>query len=119
MGQLAEEAGPQGGLSGPRQGPKCLLIKSQLGLEPALSLPSPGTLHTPLSEVTSWEAAQGGASREGCGRGTGKRDSGKERQEDIPALTKDSQPSAVGRMSAFLYPTTKGMRSAQSGPPSL
>lgn len=60
MGQLAEEAGPHGGLSGPRQGPKCLLIKSQLGLEPALSLPPPGTLHTSLSEVTSWEAAQGG-----------------------------------------------------------
>lgn len=56
MGQLAEEAGPHGGLSGP----KCLLIKSQLGLEPALSLPPPGTLHTSLSAVTSWEAAQGG-----------------------------------------------------------
>lgn len=72
MGQLAEEAGPQGGLSGPRQGPKCLLIKSQLGLEPALSLPSPGTLHTPLSEVTSWEAAQGdewGGVRQGDGEG--------------------------------------------------
>lgn len=85
-GQLAERAVHMG--CAQHRGPKCLLIKSQPGLEPALPTPClPGTPHTAQGEAAPWDAAQPTGSGENTTR---------ERQEDISASTKAQASAADG-----------------------
>lgn len=85
-GQLAEGAVLRG--LGPASGPKCLLIKSQLRLEPELPPASPrDATHSPLQGgPLGCHSAQPTASRENTSR---------ERQEDMPAQHKG--PGVSGR----------------------
>lgn len=94
-GQLAERAVPHG--PGLRRGPKCLLIKSQLGLEPARPASPRDAAHSP-AQAAPWDAL-------GPARCSGE-NTGGERQEDVPAQHK-GRAAAAGRPGAFLCSTTK------------